>query len=235
MASITFGSFKTMLLATLGAVEGTTYGDDLLWNAACLAEDAILPWVPNQKFVELTSGSGPTLAVPSDCFNIEAVVDGIDGTVLERVTLIPGRKRPVAGTTKVSSYDWFEYPKGYINFGVTPVNPNVQVVDENGVASSGSARPFTVYYQGAWEKPESETDDTFILPVPDVAITGMLYWAAAHCLIPSSNVSSQIRQFNTRVDSGTPVDNVLQESAAFLRKIFIEEMNRLPKYRGVAV
>jgi len=235
MSSVTFGSFRTMLLATLGAAEGTTYSDELLWDATCLAINAVTPWVPNAKWTTLTSGSGPTLALPNDCYVVEAVVDGYDGRVLERVTLTPGKYRPIAGQTHSAPYDWFEYPKGYLNFGVAPENPDVQVIDENGVATSGSGREFIVYYQAIWGKPASETDDLFILPVPDAAIVGMLYWAAAHCLVPSSNVSAQIRQFNTRVDSGSPADNVLQESATFLRKLFVEEMNRLPKYRGVAV
>jgi hypothetical protein len=234
MAS-TYGQFATLLLNTLGAPEDTTYSDQLLYEATALAMDAILPWIPNQKVTTLTSGSTAVIALPVDCYEVEAVVDDYDGSVLERITLTPKARRPLTSqtSTKQTAYDWLEYPRGYLNFTMVPTKPS-SGVDDEGVPLT-TTRTFVVYYKAYWSKPSSSADVNFTLPVPDAVIAGMLYWAAAHCIIPSSNISSQIRQFGTKVDSGTPVDNVLENSAMFLRKMFVEEMNRLPKHRGHGV
>lgn len=234
--TITLGDFKAWVVAALGSQEDVTYTDELIFDGLCLALDAIMPWVPNQKVVTLTSGSGPEIALPDDCYYPEVVVDLEAGLVLERVTLSPGKGRPKAGESKSSAYDWMEYPRGYIHFSVTPETGQV-AYDEYGqpIATSGSGREFSLYYQAYWSKPTSKDDDSFILPMPSMALNGVLYWTCAHCVIPGAATSAQIRQFNTKVDSGVPTDNALENIAKFLRQLFVEEMNRLPKYRGHAV
>jgi hypothetical protein len=75
----------------------------------------------------------------------------------------------------------------------------------------------------------------FQFDFPRYAANGVVLWAAANCVVPSSVASSQIRQFNLRVDSGTPVDNALEQSARFIRQLFVDEMSRMPKQdRGVS-
>jgi hypothetical protein len=230
----TFGEFKTLLLHALGAEPNTTYSDALLWDATCGALDAILPWCPNQKYDVLTSGSGSEIELPSDCYEVEAVVDIYSGIVLERAILVPGKSRPTANVAKRSPYDWMEYPRGFLNFSITPEGPVGTTVDETGVVTSGSGREFGVYYKAIWPKPANSSDDSFAMPMPQISRTGMIFWASAYAVTASGVVSSQIRQFNTKVDSGTPEDNVLEETVKHLRALFIEEMNRLPKYRGHA-
>jgi hypothetical protein len=235
MANTTYAQFKATILNALGATEGTTYSDELIYDAVRLASDAILPWVPNQKYVTLTSGSDAALALPGDCYQVDAVVDNYDSLVLERMTLSPGKRRRNSDSNLSTPYDWMEYPRGYINFTIAPTDPDSITIDENGISVAAVGREFTIYYQAYWSKPSSETDDAFVLPMPSAALNGMLYWACAHCMVPGSVTSAQIRQFNTKVDSGSPVDNTLEAMAKYLRAMFVEEMNRLPKYRGSAV
>jgi hypothetical protein len=233
--TITFGDFKLWVITTLGSQEDVTYTDDLIYEGLCLALDAIMPWVPNQNLATLTSGSGTGIALPEDCYQPEAVIDASTGEVLERVVLSSGRKRPVSGEVKTSPYDWLEYPKGYLYFTVVPTDVSSTQIDETTGAPISVSRSFLLFYQAYWSKPASKDDDTFILPMPSMALTGILYWVCAHCVVPGATTSAQIRQFNTKVDSGVPTDNALENMAIFFRRMFIEEMNRLPKYRGHAV
>lgn len=222
--SLNYADLKGMLLHTLGATEGTTYSDALLYESVINAFDAILPWVPNQAIADLTSGSGMDMTMPDDCYRIEAVYDLEDGLVLERTHITANKQMPKQSqTTRTGPYNWVEYPKNHINF--------LQIPYSN-VGAGVEGRDFRVFYIAYWDKPTDKDDDTFVLTFPVSALAGVLYWAAAHCLVPGATVSSQIRQFNTRVDSGQPTDNVLEQEIKFLRGMFLDEMNRQPKYIG---
>jgi hypothetical protein len=156
---------------------------------------------------------------------IEAVMDTYTGIVLERAIPQAGMKLPRSYDVSIDGqYRWMEYPRGHINFGITPTSVTLD--------GSTAERTFRVFYQTRWPKPDDAEDMDFVFTFPQSALAGVLYWAAAHCLVPFSNVSAQIRQFNTRVDSGNPEDNVLEKSAKFLRGLFLDEMNRQPKYIG---
>lgn len=212
----TFGDFSNRLLHALGAEANTTYSPDLIWESCVNALNAILPWCPNLQVATLTVlANTKTVALPSGCWRIEAVQDDTTGLIMPRFDLRPGQVRRNASDRKNFS-DWMEYPKGSVYLS------NATETDKT----------LTVYYIATWAKPANKADTTFVIPAPEGAMTGMVYYAASHCLVPGSVNSAQIRQFNTKVDSGTPVDNSLEVEAKFLRLLFIEEMKSLPKYVG---
>jgi hypothetical protein len=221
-----FGDFKIRLRSLLQEPEGdgtgTTYPNQILFEATCAAIDAVLPWCPNLKIASLVSeGTSKSVPLPADCYRIEAVEDARN-IMLPKAVLTPGSIRPAEGTSTTASIeiqpaDWIEFPTGYLRFSLLP--------------SSGEA--FRLYYQAYFAHPADEDDDDFELTVPQSVLTAMLYYAAAHSILPSSVASAQIRQFNTRIDSGQPVDNVLEQSARFFRQLFIDEMSRQPRYIGI--
>ena len=221
-----FGDFKIRLRSLLqepddGSSE-STYPNQLLYEATCAAVDAVLPWCPNLKIDALVSdGTSKSIALPADCYRIEAIEDSRN-IMLHKAVLTPGSIRPAEDTSTTASIniqpaDWIVFPTGYLRLSLLPSDDEA----------------FQLYYQAYYEHPEDEDDDDFVLTVPQSVLTGMLYFAAAHCILPSSVASAQIRQFNTRVDSGQPVDNVLEQSARFFRQLFIDEMSRQPRYIGV--
>lgn len=214
----TYGEFAERLLHTLGAEPDATYSDALLYEACVNALNAILPWCPRQNTSDVSvTADHRSVTVPTDCWRIEAVLDNTNGLFLPRFEIRPGAIRRLTTDTSYKAFtDWMEYPKGTILLS------NLTDV----------ARSLTVFYLAYWGKPADKDDSEFALPMPESAFTGMIYYAAAHCLVPGSVNSAQIRQFNTKIDSGTPVDNSLEVEAKFLRQLFIEEMKQQPKFIG---
>lgn len=216
-----FGEFKALLLDFLRADADTTYPDSLLFQAYELAADAINPWIPCQAVADLTSGSTNEIDLPIDLWKIEAVQDYETGEFLPRFLLSPRMPLPPVTTTPYlggEKLSWSEFPRGKLYFSMTPEESKV----------------FRLFYCRHYGKPSNEQDDSFVLETPTAALSGIIYFAASHCVMPHSIVSSQIRQFNTRVDAGTPVDNVLENTVKMLRTMFMQEMDRLPKYSGAA-
>jgi len=212
---VTYGDFRLRLLHALGAEPDTTYTDDLLYESCTGALNAILPYCPNQSIKEILVSTN-TFQLPMDCWRVETILDSSTGLVLPKFDLRPSAVRRVSGTEKGFS-DWMEYPRGYVLLSSEP----------------SSARTINVFYLAYWDKPQNKDSLDFVLPMPESALSGMIYYAASHCMVPGSVNSAQIRQFNTKVDSGTPVDNSLEMEAKFLRLLFMEEMKSMPKYVGV--
>jgi hypothetical protein len=214
-SSCTFGDFKELVAISLQDSAMALYKEDLLFQATIGAMNAILPWCPNQKLAMIVGdGTVDTFSLPYDLYKIEALQDVSTGKFLDRGILAPGQVRN--NTSSSNPVSWMEYPKKSLYLSQVPT----------------SDYQYRLYYQAYYAMPSGSSDDTFIMPTPKSALFGMCYWAMAHCISPFSVSSAQIRQFNTRVDSGTPVDNVLEESAKFCRAMFIDEMNRQPKYYG---
>lgn len=213
-SSGTFGEFKALVALSLSDPTYDLYSEELIYRATLGAINAVMPYCPKPK-VETITGDGllDSFELPSDIYKLEAIQDVSAGLFLDRAILAPGQAR---NANNRSPINWLEYPRGYMYFSRIPELSAV----------------YRVYYQTYYNVPSSSSDDSFVFETPKSAMFGMLYWAMAHCIVPGSISSAQIRQFNTRLDSGTPVDNVLEASARFCRALFIDEMNRQPKYFG---
>lgn len=187
----------------------------LMYDAVCMAHDALLPWVPRCELSVFTAGSdGANFALPADLYQIDAVQDTNTGLFIPKATLAP------RGTRSVGVYadnDWAEYPTGTLTLA--------RAISEG--------QQLTVYYRAYWTKPANEDDTTFVITVPSVAIAGLIYWACAHCQLARSTNASFLAQFKTRVDSGNPEDNPLEQSAKFFLNRFQQVMNNMPPYTKV--
>jgi hypothetical protein len=91
----------------------------------------------------------------------------------------------------------------------------------------------TVYYSAYWAKPE---DDEEALETPDIATAALTMFAASYCLLNSASQASSIRQFGTKVDSGKPTDNPLEQSSTYFMKRFEIELQRIPpSLKGMSI
>jgi hypothetical protein len=80
----------------------------------------------------------------------------------------------------------------------------------------GAGNTLKIMYFAYWEEPASPTDTTFVLTIPQWAMSPTMYLAGAHCMTSKSVRSASIRQWNVRDDSGRPTDNTLIEEANWM-------------------
>lgn len=214
---LTCAALKDKIYRVLRDPSYVLFADNVVYDAIVAAHAAILPWAPKRSEITLTSGSSPNtqteFALPSDCYQIEAVQRVEDGLYLERALLEAGSVRNV---TRVTSIDWIEYPFGTLSLS-DEVNEDDTII---------------VHYHGTWDPPANIALAT--TEVPDFLIPGIVFYAGYYCLISASVGAAQIGQFDTKVDSGQPEHNPLQQSCIFLYKCFLDAMNMLPTYRKIA-
>lgn len=213
----TYDQLSQRVYRLLNDVAQATYEDVLVYDGIAAAHDAILTWVPRLAVATVTSGSdGVTLVLPSDLYAVQAVQRMENGEFLRKATMAAGTMR---NSDAIQVVDWIEYPTGYISLG----------------ADVGEGEEFKLHYLALWDIPASEADLDFVITPPRYALQGMVYYAGAFCILPSGVSSAQLRQFNLRVDSGTPVDNPLKDMADQLLQRFYQEMKIMPPYTKVGI
>jgi len=205
----TFGELKGRILRLVGDPEQDAYSDDLLRDAIQAAQLAILPWIPKTATSEFAAGS-TEYVLPTGLYAIEAVVVRSTGEMLAAAVFAPGNYR---GENISATNDWLEYPAGSVTFS--------KELDE----------PYDLYYLAQWTDITENTQDNDALEPPDYCSTGMVLYGGAYVLQPSAVNAAEVRQFNTRVDSGNPEHNPMQDAATYLLKLFTNEMNRHPKHQ----
>jgi len=207
----TLGSLRSRILRMLGDPEGTAYSNELLVDSIGEALDAILPWIPKTAIASITgNGSATAFALPTDCYQLQAVVIQVSGEILSAAVLSPGQFR---GTNLATINDWIEYPSGYITF--SKVLANAEIYD--------------CFYHAHWTKPSITTPDDTVMEPPGYAMTGVVLYASAFAILPSSVSVSEVRNWLTKADSGIPEHNPMQKTASYLLSLFTQEMNRHPK------
>lgn len=208
----TLDELRYQIFRLLGTPDGTGYSNELVIDSINMAFDAILPWMPKTATTTLAgTGTTSTFALPAHLYEVEAVIDN-DGEVLPRSFLIPGQH---IGERTENINDWLEYPSGSITFSKA--------------ISSGYS--YTVYYLAHWNKPTISTEGTSTMEPPERATIGIALYSAAYCILPAAVGASEIRQFGTRVDSGTPEHNPMQKTMLYLLDLFQREMSRHPKHQ----
>jgi hypothetical protein len=211
----TLGELRSRLLRLLGDPEGSGYSDALLIDAISNAFDAILPWMPKTSKHTLTGdGTAVSFALPSDYYDAEALLSE-EGEALPKAYLTTGQ---FLGERSNNANDWIEYPNGYLSLS----NP----------ISSGAE--YTLYYLARWAKPTVNTEEAANMEPPEIATIGISLYSAAYALLPAAIGAAEVRQFNTRIDSGTPEHNPIQRTALYLLDLFKLEMSRHPKHQKAA-
>lgn len=207
----TYSDLKRRVLYLLEDPTGEGYADELILDACCSALDAILPWLPKASSTTLTGdGSAISFDLPSDFYDVEAVVIDESGLILPRAVFSPGL---YTGENIQADNDWKLFPADQISFSKAPA----------------AGDTYTLYYSARWAKPTESNVNTFVLETPDHVLAGLSFYATAYLNTPGASSTASIRRFNTRVDSGNPEHNPMQKAVGFLMGLFQQEMNRLPK------
>ena len=189
----------------------TQVEDELKHDAICAALDAILPW-HGKRSIQDISGDGElsSFDLASDLYEIDAVQLNSTGEFLPSAMLSSGLFR---GDNSAGGNDWIEYPSGVLSLSKV----------------LGSADSLTVYYRAHWDKPTSKDDTTFVFTTPEYLDKPLIYYASAYCISPQAITTATVRQYATKIDSGTPIHNPLADSAVFLLRLFHDLMNSYPK------
>jgi hypothetical protein len=208
----TLGDTIDKVRRILGDPGGTAplYGDELITDGVLEALKAILPWVFKEESTDFT-GDGATyeFALPSDCAEVQAVWSYSSKQFLPRAGLYPHAPWCAGEGSAFDTNIWLEFPYGNISLSTAPA----------------SSERIVVYYAAYWEEPEDQDDE---LEVPAYALPGIAYYTAAYALAPKAVGAANVRQYNTKVDSGVPIHNPMVDMAKFLMARFEAEMSRCP-------
>lgn len=212
--TITYGELKGRVLRVLDAYEvggeedsGSVNAPSIL-DAVLAAHNAILPWFPKKAVETLTADGTPVFTLPTDFYEMEAVVDSQTGQIYPKVALDIGN---IIGENSSGINDWMLFPSGSITFSKAP------------------QYDINLIYLASWAKLDEPNDEDELEP-PDFAMNGMTLYAAAQVMLSGAVSITEIKQFATKVDSGHPEHNPMMRAVNYLLKLFTAEMNRHPKH-----
>lgn len=209
----TLGDLQNRILRLLDDIQGSSYNEDSQLEAIENAYIAILPWRPKPQKSDITgTGSATEFVLPTDLYEIQAVIVEDTGEVLPSAVFQPGSYH---GSEIDPTNDWIEYPSGSITFSKELDNGEI----------------YQLWYSAYWTPPADLSDESEVLEPPDVVLTGLAYYAAAYLLMPGAIGSAEIRQWNIEVDSGNPEHNPVRDAVTYLMNMFQVEMNRVPKFQ----
>lgn len=212
--TITYGELKGRVLRVLDAYEvggeedSGSVNEPSILDAALAAHDAILPWLPKKAVATLAADSVSVFTLPTDFYEMEAVVDSQTGRIYPKVLLDIDS---IIGENSSGENDWMLFPSGSMTFSKAP------------------QYDITLYYLASWAKLEDPGDDDALEP-PDFAMNGMTLYASAMVMLSGAVSITEIKQFATKVDSGHPEHNPMMRAVNYLLKLFAAEMNRHPKH-----
>jgi hypothetical protein len=184
-------------------VAGTLYTAELLADGVNAALIALTTRQWKNSFVDVAGDATTyTADVPDGLLEIEGIYDEYYKQFVPRVNFL------VNGTqfnTWVNS--WYISPTGTIRF-LNAIKAGVRI-----------------FYSTYWTVPSDDDDD---LETPNFCDNALVYYAASHCALSKASQSASIRQFNTKVDSGTPEQNPLEQMSIQFIKRFEREMSIMP-------
>lgn len=218
----TLGNLKLKLIRLMGETQalddnsnpvepiaGSTTSAELLKDAVHAALHAITARQWKDALFEIAQ-AGDEFELPADLIEIDAVLDNTLSLFIPKMVFTLGED-PV--TLASSGNSWIDTPKGKIVFS-------------NDLGASGAK----VYYSADWTLPLEDSEE---LESPEFCLTALTLYAASYCFLKNAALQSQLAQFKTRVDSGTPEDLPAVRMSDVLLKRFENELTRLPmKQKG---
>lgn len=140
---------------------------------------------------------------PADLISVEAFYDNALAVFIPNILFQVGES--ITGSQIQNS--WYDYPSGTISL----TNP---------LTAGGK-----IYYSAHWALP---TDDDDEIESPNMCLTFLQFYAVSYCLMRKANEQGEIKQFATKVDSGTPITLPAQNLSDFYMKRALAELNLLP-------
>lgn len=149
------------------------------------------------------------IEAPADMISVEAFYDNNLSVFIPNVLFRVGES--ITGSQIQNS--WYDYPGGLISLTNPP--------------TAGGK----IFYSAHWALP---TDDDDELESPNMCLTFLQLYAVSYCLLRKANEQGEIKQFATKVDSGTPITIPAQLLSDFYMKRALAELQLLPmKQKGV--
>jgi hypothetical protein len=184
-------------------ITGTLYDADTIADGISSALTAITSRQWKNAYVDVP-GDINTLStdVPYGLIEFEGVYDNYFNQFIPRVVFAPNKTQ---FNTWVNG--WYIYPSGTITF-LNAIQAGVRIS-----------------YSTYWTMPEDDTDD---LETPAFCDSAIILFAASQCALAKAVQSASIRQFNMKVDSGSPEDNPLQQMSNTLLRRYEREMSLIP-------
>lgn len=209
-----FNELTLLVENILSSSIGNSNVSELIFDGLISGHNAILPWVPNYKETTISGSDGRKFTLPDDVYSVEGVYDPTTTIIYEQASLSKGN---AWGLSTSNDIYWYPIPTGYISL--------------NRTLTSGTE--LGIIYRGMWNVPSSISDTDFVVTVPKFAIFGVALFAASYVVAVLSGDTSALRQYNSRIDSGTPTDNPVQNTSEFFMKRFIAEMGRMPALQRI--
>ena len=183
-----------------------TYTDALIMDGINAGCKAILPWCSKRAVETITVTSGSLIELPSDVYLVDALYSSQDSIWLKRFS--------IKGGVNISTMHpaWYEYPTGKITLTLDTYD----------------GLPVDVHYLTCWNEIETTGSPTTEMDTPSFTDLAVVYYAVSYCLASAATQTSQLRQFNTKVDSGNPEDNPLKEMSALMMQRFLNEVKLMP-------
>ena len=220
----TYGEFKKKVIRLLGdevqltdPISGAQTSSDSLQDAVHAALSAICNRYPKSFSYQLTPGSGETFprtdfSIPSDCIDIEGILDHTNSLFLPQIEIMVDQSP--YGTHSHLGNAWECFNNKFLKFETALIGTEI----------------YMVYYSGMWNVP---SDDGDVIDPPDFMIPALTMYATSYCHLAAASSAGNIRQYATKVDSGTPTDNPLKDLSDFFLKRYETEMQRIQsKPRG---
>lgn len=191
---------RTLLKGSAG-----TYSDALILDGINAATNAILPWLSKRAIEQdIVVTSGSLIELPDDVYLVDAVYSKTDGKWLKHLSITPG-------ITLSSGPLWIEYPHSRLT-----------------LTSDYTDKSVDVYYYAKWFEVESSGSAIDEMDTPSFADLAIIYYATSYVLVSSAISAAQLRQFNTKIDSGNPEDNPLRDTSNLLMQRFMNEVKLFP-------
>jgi len=195
---------KTRILALLNDTDGGTYVAAVQLSAAQAAIRQIIEYYPKLvRSAVLTLSADFEATLPTDAYMVDAVLDVKSNKYLPKAGLSAGS---YAGES-IETNDWHQYQSGLVTFSRDA---------EDGVR---------IFYRALYAEPSVDVD---VLETPDLLFNMLGYWGAAEALIGRASSTANIRQFNVKVDSGTPDHNPLKQMAKEYQVLYHNSAKTLP-------
>lgn len=207
MASITWASFRTDHIRPFLDDESAgdwTNGELLLYCVWAL--DDLTLWYPCKRTTTLASDT-ESFTLPDDFFQVDLVEwkrTDYYRKFLEEISRRPG----------------YEFPSSEVDDDSCPVG--YWVIDDTLYLGRTAEVDFTLHYHAYWPVPSGDNDN---ITVPRWARQALTFYIAAMALIRKSIGFAKIRQWNTRTDSGTPLQEPLLPEAKFLLERYQQIIN----------
>lgn len=218
MADITLRAIKERIVELMGDSEqsedlyadfaGTQTSAKIMLDGVVSAMTAVSSRVWKHSVFE-TQLTGSSALLPGDLIDIESVFD--------LNTKKPLPSLPLSLST-IYTEGWLKYPQGQITFLGTPPTEGIRV-----------------YYSAIWASPDADYEevydslDDYVFDFPPTLLNAVVFYSTSYCFLQRSSQAAVLRQYNTKVDSGNPLDNPLLAMATEFRKLFDIELNRFPQ------